>query len=120
MRYLLASAIGVALVTSAAAQTATTCQTLGNSTYCTTTGQTHGPTLHEMLEAIPHPRSQSFSASDFRAMMERHRQMEKDSLRKTLGQMVVAGQCSDARATALNAGDFELAQQVDSMCRSSR
>ena len=52
--------------------------------------------------------------------MARRRQMESTALRKTVGQMVVSGQCSDARATALNAGDFELAQQVDSMCRPAR
>jgi hypothetical protein len=40
--------------------------------------------------------------------------------RQKVGAMVAAGQCDQARATALSAGDFELAVQVNSICQPLR
>lgn len=38
------------------------------------------------------------------------------SLRKKVGKLVAAGQCSEARATALSAGDLDLAEQSARLC----
>ena len=120
MKYLLASISCIALAAGADAQTTTVCNRIGQTVYCTSSLQRPGPSTQDWLNAIPHPAPPIFSSSDFNAMMERHRQTERDSLRRTVGQMVAAGQCPDARATALNAGDFDLAREVDSMCQPGR
>ena len=90
------------MIGNVAAQTTTTCNGVGNTLYCNTSAPS------------------SFSASDYKAIMDRHHQSESDHLHRIVGQMVMEGQCSVAKATALNAGDFDLAQQVDSTCRPPR
>ncbi|HEX3945285.1 MAG TPA: hypothetical protein VHW69_14470 [Rhizomicrobium sp.] len=120
MRHVITSAVLLAAIgSSALAQTTTICNQVGNTTYCNTSAPPPHGTTPDYLNSIPHPRSPSFSASDLNAMMERHRQTESDHIHQIVGQMVMAGQCSDAKATALNAGDFDLAQKVDSMCKPS-
>ena len=42
----------------------------------------------------------------------------RQDLRQKVGAMIADGKCDDAYRTALQAGDFEIAQQVQGLCQS--
>jgi regulator of protease activity HflC (stomatin/prohibitin superfamily) len=51
------------------------------------------------------------AADEARAEQER-----RAAINQHAGHLIADGHCSEARAYALNEGDFELAHQVDSLC----
>ena len=51
--------------------------------------------------------------------LEEDRQARRDSFRRRLGGLMGEGKCDEAKSVALTEGDFDLAREVVSLCRST-
>lgn len=117
MRHTILGVVYLTLVSSGAVAQTTICNRNGNTVYCDTPGPQSGPTAQDYLRAMPNTTEQMKAGSEYvNSIYDRQRQITAQRLRQQVGAMVASGQCQQARVTALNAGDFDLAGQVNSMC----
>ena len=65
------------------------------------------------------PKCGAFDAYYFGCALSRSKAARaQQDLRQKVGAMIADGKCDDAYRTALKAGDFDIAQQVQGLCQS--
>lgn len=105
--------MAAAVAGAASAQTTTNCRPTGfgsdRSFQCTS---------REMIQP-PAPRETGFQASQnaYNSLAAQSAAQRSVRTRRQVGQLLASGRCDDARNTALQAGEIELAGQVNAACR---
>ncbi len=111
------AAIAVLSMAPSALAQSVICNRVGNYTYCNGSGGGSGiqvttPPPHEFDYAA----MAALAAQRRQQRYEQQQEQDRQALAQQVGELVASGHCDDARATALRAGNFDLAKQVDGVC----